>query len=169
MTSDYYDSENDGWRKRIAAFNAGDPRGLKAVNMEYTHDDTGMVLIERAFEQPRTPKGHWREHAFTAATLKERKFDPISFVVPMLIPTGLTILAGRPKIGKSWMVLDIALAKAGGRYVLGDTHLTETDVLYAALEDNDRRLRSRIERILTQHAAVWPERLTLATTWRRLR
>ena len=69
-----------------------------------------------------------------------------------LIPEGVTILAGKPKVGKSWLALDLALALAGGRFVLGDIHLIEGDVLYAALEDNERRLRSRIERILTQDA-----------------
>jgi AAA domain len=110
----------------------------------------------------------WRDHVFTAASLKETKFDPISYVVPMLIPEGVTILAGRPKVGKSWAALDIALALAGGRFVLGDIKLEQGDVLYAALEDNDRRLRSRIERILTQGEQTWPARLTLATQWRRL-
>lgn len=86
----------------------------------------------------------------------------------MLIPEGVTILAGKPKVGKSWFALDLALALAGGRFVLGNIHLIEGDVLYAALEDNDRRLRSRIERILTQGEQKWPARLTLATQWRRL-
>src|SRR5262249_25545453 len=61
---------------------------------------------------------------------------------------GLTILAGRPKVGKSWMALDIALGLAGGYYILGAIKLEPADVLYAALEDNPRRLRSRIDRIL---------------------
>ena len=114
------------------------------------------------------PKEGWRAHVFTAASLKDKKFDPISYVVPILIPEGVTILAGKPKVGKSWLALDLALALAGGRFVLGDIHLIEGDVLYAALEDNDRRLRSRIERILTQSEQKWPPRLTLATQWRRL-
>jgi RecA-family ATPase len=86
----------------------------------------------------------------------------------MLIPEGVTILAGKPKIGKSWLALDLGITLAAGRFVLGDIKLTEGDVLYAALEDNDRRLRSRIERILTQAEQKWPVRLTLATQWRRL-
>jgi Mrp family chromosome partitioning ATPase len=106
------------------------------------------------------PKEGWRAHVFTAASLKDKKFDPISYVVPILIPEGVTILAGKPKVGKSWLALDLALALAGGRFVLGDIHLIEGDVLYAALEDNDRRLRSRIERILTQSEQKWPPRLT---------
>src|SRR5262249_44507908 len=60
------------------------------------------------------------------------------------------------------------LAVAAGRFALGDYKLEEGDVLYAALEDNDRRLRSRIERVLTQNEMTWPDRLTLATQWRRL-
>jgi AAA domain len=124
--------------------------------------------LNSGVDQGDTPKNGWRTHVFTAASLKEKKFEQISFVVPNLIPEGLTIFAGRPKVGKSWWALDVALAKAGGRFVLGELHLTEGDVLYAALEDNDRRLRSRIERILTQNALTWPDRLTLATQWRRL-
>jgi hypothetical protein len=138
----------------------------------YFADDLERIAAEmRAAEQPipqNNPRGSWREHVFTAASLKHKKFEPVSFLVPGLIPEGLTILAGRPKVGKSWMALDLALAKACGRFVLGDIHLPEGDVLYAALEDNDRRLRSRIERILTQQAQAWPARLTLATRWRRL-
>jgi RecA-family ATPase len=87
-------------------------------------------------------------------------------VVPLLIPEGVTILAGKPKIGKSWGAL--ALSLAAGRFVFGEIELTEGDVLYAALEDNRRRLRSRIERILTQGEQHWPPRLTLVTQWRRL-
>src|SRR5262245_10860712 len=120
----------------------------------------------------RLPKGKsgfsWRDHVFTAADLKEKKFEPIAYVVPRIIPEGLTILAGRPKVGKSWLALDLALGIAGGRFVLGDIKLEDGDVLYAALEDNQRRLRSRIERILSASGQTWPERLTLATKWNRL-
>jgi hypothetical protein len=117
---------------------------------------------------PPIQKDGWRAHVFTAASLKEKKFEPISYVVPMLIPEGVTILAGKPKIGKSWFALDLGLALADGRFVLGDIKLAEGDVLYAALEDNDRRLRARIERILTQNEQTWPNRLTVTTQWRRL-
>jgi 5S rRNA maturation endonuclease (ribonuclease M5) len=134
--------------------------GNQAENLAY--------IAEKAPEWTSpTPKEGWRAHVFSAASLKEEKFAPISYVVPLLIPEGVTILAGRPKVGKSWLALDIALAAASGRFVLGEIHLQECDVLYAALEDNQRRLRSRIERILTQQEQKWPPRLTLATQWRR--
>lgn len=56
--------------------------------------------------------------------------------MPGLIPEGVTILGGKPKIGKSWLALDMCLAVAAGRTCLGDTVPIEGDVLYAALEDN---------------------------------
>ena len=43
---------------------------------------------------------------------------PIEFVVDNLITQGLFILAGAPKIGKSWLALDICLSVAKGETVL---------------------------------------------------
>ena len=95
-------------------------------------------------------------------------FPEAPFVVTGLILEGLTILAGRPKIGKSWLALAVCLAVAQGRRVLGNLATTQGDVLYAALEDNPRRLQKRIDKLLSPFSAEWPERLTLATSWRRL-
>jgi hypothetical protein len=129
-------------------------------------ENIGLLADDAEIWAPPIPKDSWRAHAFTAASLKKKDFPPTSFVVPGLFPEGVTILAGRPKVGKSWMALDIALGIAGNRFVLGDIHLEEGDVLYAALEDNQRRLQSRIRKILGD--SPWPTRLTLATRWRRL-
>src|SRR5581483_3324965 len=72
---------------------------------------------------------------------------PVAWAVPDLLPDGLTLLAGPPKLGKSWMVLDIAISVAAGRPVLG--RATEPgDVLYLALEDNWRRLQGRARKLL---------------------
>jgi hypothetical protein len=108
----------------------------------------------------------WRKYSFTAAELKVQTFPPVSFVVPGIIPEGLSILAGRPKIGKSWAALDTALGVAGDQPVMGGIHPTLGDVLYCALEDNKRRLKRRISKLLA--GREWPHRLTLATQWRRL-
>ena len=120
-----------------------------------------MSAFPRDDAKPRTD---WRWHAFTAAALRTMEFPAVSYVVPELIPEGLTILAGRPKIGKSWMVLDLALGVATGQTVLGNVVVAQGDVLYCALEDNPRRLQRRLRKLGTE----WPDRLTLATRWRRL-
>jgi hypothetical protein len=110
----------------------------------------------------------WRDHVFTAADLQRRTFPPIAFVIPEIIPEGLTILAGRPKVGKSWLALDIGIAIAAGRYCLGERKPTQGAVLYGALEDNPRRLQWRIDKLLSPFSTEWPAGLTLANSWRRL-
>jgi N6-adenosine-specific RNA methylase IME4 len=76
--------------------------------------------------------------------LSTMTFPPIKNVIPEIIVEGLTLLAGKPKIGKSWLVLHAALAVARGGFTLGDIHCAEGDVLYCALEDNPRRLQARL-------------------------
>src|SRR5262245_14277803 len=112
--------------------------------------------------------GTWRDNIFTAASLRTMNFKVVEYIVPGIIPEGLTILAGRPKIGKSWLALDLALAVSGGRAVLGDITPAQGDVLYAALEDNKRRLWKRIRKNMGMPHISWPSALTLTTQWRRL-
>ena len=69
--------------------------------------------------------------------------DP-NWAIPHMLPTGLTIMAGKPKLGKSWLSLQIALAVAAGGYVF-DRKVEQGKVLYLALEDNKRRLKSRMQ------------------------
>jgi predicted ATP-dependent serine protease len=107
----------------------------------------------------------WRHHTVTAAALQRMTFPPVSFVVPGLIAEGLTILAGRPKIGKSWLALESCLGVAAGHSILGGVMPVAGDVLYCALEDNRRRLHRRINKLLRTE---WPERLILTTSLRRL-
>jgi hypothetical protein len=109
----------------------------------------------------------WRDGLITAKALQAKTFAPVRIILPGLIPEGVTILAGKPKIGKSWFLLDVCMAVAGDRFVLGETKPVQGDVLYLALEDNQRRLKKRIDKIL-QAAATWPEPLDIHTEWRRV-
>lgn len=51
--------------------------------------------------------------ATTAAELSEMLIPPIRYIVDELVPMGLGVLVAKPKIGKSWMILD--LVPVGGR------------------------------------------------------
>ncbi|MEW6473432.1 MAG: AAA family ATPase [Actinomycetota bacterium] len=101
----------------------------------------------------------------TEAELATFDFPPIKWVVPDLIPQGLTILAGKPKVGKSWMVLDIARQVASGGEFLGRS-IDQGAVLYLALEDTQRRLQERLGMIRQEGDAPSPH-LTLSTTFPR--
>ena len=109
-----------------------------------------------------------RSLLFSAAELGAMTFPDIKWIVPMYLPEGCTILAGRPKLGKSWLALDIALAVARGSYCLGDIECPKGDVLYLALEDNPRRLKSRVDKVSPPRCDdKWPHDLDFATEWPR--
>src|SRR5687767_10767193 len=65
-----------------------------------------------------------------ASDLRRRMFPPVRYIVPCLIAEGCTLLAGRPKLGKSWLMLDVGLAVAAGRYCLGEALCEQGEVLY---------------------------------------
>jgi len=70
--------------------------------------------------------------------------EPV-WAVPELLPAGLAILAGKSKIGKSWLALQLAQAVgAGGKFFGRD--IEQGPVLYMALEDSPRRLRDRMDK-----------------------
>ncbi|MCR4526501.1 helicase RepA family protein [Kocuria rhizophila] len=98
--------------------------------------------------------------AFGADWLTKQEFPPVEYVVPGVIPEGLTLLTAAPKIGKSWMVLGLGVAAASGGYAFGQIKVDRRPVLYLALEDGKRRLLSRLRTIGVEHG---PAGLTFMT------
>lgn len=104
---------------------------------------------------------------FTANALQSKQFPPLRFAVQGYIAEGLTLLAGKPKIGKSWIALDFAMAVATGGMALGSIKCEQGPVLYCALEDNQRRLQRRMCKL---YGATdrWPKSCHFATSMKRL-
>jgi hypothetical protein len=101
-----------------------------------------------------------RRVAWTAKELLAMELPEPTWAIPDLIPAGLTLLAGPPKIGKSWMALGISVAVATGGKALGKVQVDKGEVLYLALEDTARRLKSRLRLMLRDEPG--PDTLTLA-------
>jgi hypothetical protein len=76
-------------------------------------------------------------------------FAEPKFAVHGIVAEGLTLLAGKPKLGKSWLALNLALTIAAGGVALGNVPVVTGPVLYLALEDRFRRIQSRTGKILT--------------------
>lgn len=76
-------------------------------------------------------------------TLMDLRLPPTRFCVQTLLPQGVTILGGAPKIGKSWLVLDLCvrIAKGGEMWNLPTTKGT---TLYLCPEDTLRRVQERL-------------------------
>jgi hypothetical protein len=100
---------------------------------------------------------------WSLAELLDADFPEPTWTVPELIPVGLVSLAGRPKIGKSWMALQLAIAVASGGYFLGKA-VDQAEVLYLAFEDPGRRLKARVKQIGVERDAP----ITFMTEFRPL-
>jgi DNA-binding MarR family transcriptional regulator len=84
-----------------------------------------------------------------AKQVQEMEIAEINWIVNGLLPEGAAVLAGRPKIGKSWMALDISVAVARGFKTMSFFETNTSAVLYVPYEDNLRRLQSRLKMILS--------------------
>ncbi len=74
----------------------------------------------------------------------ETDYPPMRWVVPGYLPEGFSVLAGRQKLGKTWLALDIGVAVACGGCALGRIECEVGDVLYIDLENGERRLQQRL-------------------------
>ena len=104
-----------------------------------------------------------RLQTIDADTLQSTAYEPVSFVVDDLLPQGLHLLAGAPKIGKSWLALWLCLCAAQGK-PLWTFATRPCEVLYLCLEDSFQRIQSRLFDLTedappTLHFAVMSQQL----------
>jgi len=89
-----------------------------------------------------------RKYGYNAKEISIMDIPESRWIVRNYIPEGLTLVAGAPKIGKSWFTLGLALATAypqNAGVFLGSLPIENSgDVLYLALEDSLRRIKSRL-------------------------
>lgn len=126
------------------------PDNVRHLHPGHGRDAAGADRVE--------PK---RATSWTADQLMATDFPEPTWAVPSLIPEGVTLLVGAPKVGKSWAALSLALSIASGGKALGSVSLEPGPVLYLALEDTPRRLKRRMGQLLAGTPA--PPTLTLAT------
>lgn len=107
------------------------------------------------------------ERARPWSVVAREQYPPLQWSVKGLIPEGLGLLVAPPKAGKSWFVLDLAIACSTGGRALGAIQVAPRPVLYLALEDGYRRLQTRLN-VLAQRSGTPPSELlqlvTRATT-----
>jgi len=104
--------------------------------------DQDFIQAEESLENPQDPE---RIILPTAYDILTAVLPEIVWVVPGYIPAGFTILAGRPKVGKSWLALQVSRAVDSGGKIF-DQDIERGAVLYLALEDSRRRLQSRMQK-----------------------
>jgi AAA domain len=122
-------------------------------------------LVEQHGEQPDPRIRETLAAIRTGNDLRRMEIAPVTWAVEGLIPSGVGIVAGKPKVKKSWMMLGISIALACGGKALGGIEVNPADVLYLSLEDGDRRLKRRVN-ILARDMDL--SRFHYVTQWPRL-
>lgn len=113
---------------------------MRAVEPDWPPDDPGPPDVGSLDVLRGMRNGSW---------LDAQEFPPLQYVVPGIVSEGLGLVAGPPKVGKSWFVTGLALAVAAARGIaLGRIPVQQRPVLYQALEDGDRRMQHRCRQIL---------------------
>jgi predicted transcriptional regulator len=77
---------------------------------------------------------------------------PVEWLVEDLLPKGLTIFGGKSKLGKSYLMMYVAVNLAQGKSMFSDESWANFqgergDILYLALEDIERRIQTRLREI----------------------
>lgn len=127
---------------------------------------TGWVPPKLSSISPSVPTYETKGAGSGERTLAER-FDTSAYyaslrssprkpwIVPGILREGLTLFAGAPKAGKSFISLDIAFAVAIGGLALGGLVAHQGSVLYLAMEDHSHRVAARME-LLEPDVTEWP-------------
>lgn len=127
----------------------------KPTDFNDLHVMQGAEVVRKQLEQCKPLICRKQETGYWASDLQYQKFLPVKYVVKGYIVEGLTILAGKPKTGKSWLCLDIAIAVARGGSAFGSIVCEAGDVLYMALTpitDNlDEHFFDNIEAMVTDN------------------
>ncbi|WP_329023354.1 AAA family ATPase [Streptomyces sp. NBC_00690] len=119
------------------------------------------VPSEQQTTREAPPKRERPRTAWTADQLMAAEFPEPKWAVPGILAEGVSLLAGPPKVGKSWLSLGLALSVAAGGNAFDSVPVQGGPVLYLALEDTPRRLQTRMGKLLGGQPA--PAGLTLVT------
>ncbi len=128
--------------------------------------DQAQPLFVRHSKQASAPPAG-QPAIFSLQDLLSWEVPPVRWAIPAILPEGLTLLAGKPGLGKSWLALSLALSVAAGGMALGTQLVTQGDVLYVALEENARHLQARARQLLASMTGV-PSGMECALDWPRL-
>ncbi|MBP8123744.1 MAG: AAA family ATPase [Caldilineaceae bacterium] len=136
------------------AYSANGTEGVKSVFNALCKATPTLAELMASDPPPKNRSG------WSVSDLLSTEFPEPNWVVPGLIPEGLTILAGRPKVGKSWFALQVGTAVGSGGMVF-DKRVVQGRVLYLALEDSYRRLKERLQK----QRAVTTTNMFFETEW----
>ena len=113
-------------------------------NAEFNHpDENSSENLEEIYRQMRRMADPHYLHTVSMTELYQTSYESRPPIIGDLLYGGAYILAGAPKIGKSFLVAQIAYHVSTGKK-LWDFDVHQGTVLYLALEDDYQRIQSRM-------------------------
>ena len=133
-----------------SSVDADDGQSISENNITISESDTKSNTLKERMRQRRQKMRNMNDpaylHTVTLDELMDHVFEGRSAVIENLLYTGAYILAGAPKIGKSFLVAQIAHHVSTGQD-LWNYKVHQGTVLYLALEDDESRLQRRMFRM----------------------
>jgi RecA-family ATPase len=120
----------------------------QAIHADDLRYDIEKLRAEYERIQEARPRDKESEEYKNLADLEKTEFPPIKWIAEPYIPEGVTLFVGKPKLGKSWLMLNLALSVACGGKFLSSIDVEQGAVLYLDLDGNERRLKRRTAQIL---------------------
>ena len=124
--------------------------------------DNAVIISESEYDLDDLPKpkskGKKKSGAVirdpqTAATLMNTNLPPIKFYIDQIAPQGVGFLSGAPKVGKSFLAIEMCWSVATGNKFL-DCRTEKVPVIYYSLEMGQELLQSRLKKMFCLDAAV---------------
>ncbi len=132
----------------------------------YSGDLDGLLTAPRGGASAQSEPASRTVKGTSLASLMRKQFTPRQEFVLGVIVQGVSLFASKAKLGKTWLILNLALALSCGGYAMGKIKVEKTAVLLLALEDGEQRLQDRFATLLNDHDP--PDNLTICTEWPRL-
>lgn len=125
------------------AANTDDITSISPKKPKIQDFDLDEFIVSNNGSKPSEAEERPQAKSWGVGELFATTFPEPKWAIPGLIPEGLVWLAGRPKTGKSFLLLQIAQAVATGGFALGE-RVEAGKAVYFALEDSPRRIKQRL-------------------------
>lgn len=120
----------------------------KLYRDKWNRDDYKYSTISKALIMVDTQENTTKDLEYISARdLQNKELAPTIYYVDKILPQGLNLICSVPKMGKSWLALDLCISICNGTPFLG-FNTKRCGCLYLALEDSYNRLKSRMSKLL---------------------
>lgn len=119
---------------------------INRMNARQQEEMIANMKIRMAQPIGQPPQQPAKLEFYQARELYDKQLERTQMIVQRMIPCGLTVLAGAPKRGKSWLALALGLSVASGAAFLGQP-VAQGSVLYLDLESRQYRVKDRLSHL----------------------